>query len=293
MFTQKINFNEEHYIKLSQNNFKGILGLTKNYNKDVHVINKLNFGVGSKYSFMNHLISNNIINQNVFSIYKDKFIIGKSFASNKLNTCQCSNDLENSYKYFFWNCKVNRISMINLSFEIQSHSTLIIDSTLIGIIFPQAMLLTIMPQISYLSKGNCENSPRLFCREERNLEIFGDLILEMEGVFEIVISLRDMFYYNEKTSRYDSYIVISDISEGITLGKSVFAKYFVEFTNEENYIGFAELETFDIGNNIKIDIMVITSLVKRKMLMWIVIGILFWGIGIVGIRWLKILKNEF
>ena len=97
------------------------------------------------------------------------------------------------------------------------------------------MLLTIMPQISYLSKGNCENSPRLFCREERNLEIFGDLILEMEGGFEIVISLRDMFYYNEKTSRYDSYIEISDMSEGITLGKSVFAKYFVEFNNEENY----------------------------------------------------------
>ena len=52
---------------------------------------------------MNYLKENTFINKNIFSINKNKFILGKLNLNNNVDYCNCDDKLVFSYKYFFWN----------------------------------------------------------------------------------------------------------------------------------------------------------------------------------------------
>ena len=70
---------------------------------------------------MNYLKENTFINKNIFSINKNKFILGKLNLNNNVYYCNCDDKLVFSYKYFFWNFQNQAIKIGNKFFEIKKY----------------------------------------------------------------------------------------------------------------------------------------------------------------------------
>ena len=109
---------------------------------------------------MNYLKENTFINKNIFSINKNKFILGKLNLNNNVYYCNCDDKLVFSYKYFFWNCWSKGIKTENEFLEV--NNVFIYDSLVIGIIFPETILLKIIELINnYLRIGSNPQSSSL------------------------------------------------------------------------------------------------------------------------------------
>lgn len=245
-------FNEKRYIQHTENTSCGFFGLARNYTEDVLIDEKYFFGVKNEYSIMNYLIGEKAINKNIFAIYKDNFIIGKSFSndekySNFISKCQCSNELERSYKYFFWNCEMTQITFMKQVIATSSYNSIIIDTILEGIIFPRTVLYEIIETLQTITVGKCEIDVRIICRKDVDLNIFGKMQLQLTNYFTIEIDLPSLFYYNQNDNIYYSYIEFSDYSEGITIGRTLFNHYFVEFNAQDNFVALGKLTELNIN----------------------------------------------
>lgn len=249
-------FNEKRYIQHTENTSCGFFGLARNYSEDILIDEKYFFGVKNEYSIMNYLIGEKAINKNIFAIYKDNFIIGKSFANDEkyskfISKCHCSNDLERSYKYFFWNCETTQITFMKKVFATFSYNSIIIDTILEGIIFPRTILYEIIETLQTVTVGKCEIDTRIICRKDVDINMFGKMQLELTNNFTINIDLPSLFYYDKNDDIYYSYIEFSDYSEGITIGKTLVNDYYVEFNEQENFVALGKLTelTIDLQSN--------------------------------------------
>ena len=249
-------FNEKRYIQHTENTSCGFFGLARNYSEDILIDEKYFFGVKNEFSIMNYLIGEKAISKNIFAIYKDNFIIGKSFANDEkyskfISKCQCSNDLERSYKYFFWNCETTQITFMKKVFATFSYNSIIIDTILEGIIFPRTILYEIIEILQTITVGKCEIDTRIICRKDVDINMFGKMQLELTNNFTIDIDLPSLFYYDKNDDIFYSYIEFSDYSEGITIGKTLVNDYFVEFNEQENFVALGKLNelTIDLQSN--------------------------------------------
>ncbi len=114
----KINFYDKK-IK-----YNGVMGLALNYTEEVLLDEQYFFGESKKYSILNYFKYNlKLINKNIFSIYKNKFILGEINNNNtkinikniniNINYCNCIDKIFDSYIYFFWNCDIKTILLNN------------------------------------------------------------------------------------------------------------------------------------------------------------------------------------
>ena len=269
IFTE-FNFNEKRYIQNLQNNSCGSLGLARVYSPDVLVGEKYFFGVGEKYSFINYLFRENAYPKRIFSVYKDNFIIGKSFIDTNNNSvigtkCFCQDNLEYSYTFFFWNCEVSKVEVLGKQMTISQ--TLIIDSLLKGVIFPYKVLYEMISPISKLTNDKCKVEDRIKCDKNVDISIFGSMTITFVTNYTIELNLTNFFFFDENKNSYDSYIEFSQYSEAITIGKWIFEKYYVEFNKDENYLALAsldkvkiELKSLNSNNRIIIQILIFVNI---------------------------------
>jgi hypothetical protein len=92
--------------------YDGIIGLALNYTYDIVLDESYFFGEDKKYSFMNYLIKElNLIDKNIFSVYKKKFILGDiNGIIPNIKYCKTIDKIEESFIYFFWNCDIQSIN---------------------------------------------------------------------------------------------------------------------------------------------------------------------------------------
>lgn len=248
IFTE-FSFNEKRYFQGLQNNSCGSLGLARAYSPDILVAEKYFFGVEEKYSFINYLFRENIYTKRIFSVYKNNFIIGKSFIDTNNNSvvgtkCICKNDLEYSYTLFFWNCEVSKVTMLGK--EIVTPQTLVIDSLLQGVIFPYKVLYEIITLVTKLTNEQCKVEERIKCDKNADISVFGNMKITFVTNYTIELNLTNFFYLDESKKSYDSYIEFSQYTEAIKIGKRIFEKYYVEFNQDENYLALASLDKVKI-----------------------------------------------
>ena len=231
--------NKNIYLDLNKINFDGIIGLALNYSSDVAVQDTFFFGEDKEYSIMNYIYEKIFINKNIFSINDDYFILGKLNLSNNINYCYCDDQLEFSYKYFFWNCWSKGIKFDNRSFSI--NNVFILDSLSKGIIFPENILLKLIKVINdYINEKICylfENE--FYCL--LNLNLSTNLSIELKDNFNLNFKMKDLFYNYEinNTKVLKSIISSSKDSSTIIIGKLIYDYYFVEFDLENKKIGFS------------------------------------------------------
>ena len=116
----KINFEfvifkkyKNYFFYDKNKTYDGILGLALNYTSDIVIDESYFFGEDKKYSIMNYLKKElKLIDKNIFSIYKNKFILGDIYPNlneNDIKFCKTRDLIEESFIYFFWNCDINNI----------------------------------------------------------------------------------------------------------------------------------------------------------------------------------------
>ena len=110
--------NKPNYFDINANTTNGILGLARNYTSDVVVAESYLFGVSASFSIMNYLTSNKLLNVSMFSIYKDKLILGDVPIAkedrNNVKICKPINLLDETFELFFWNCETNFINIFGV-----------------------------------------------------------------------------------------------------------------------------------------------------------------------------------
>ena len=113
--------------------YDGIMGLALNYTYDIVLDESYFFGEDKKYSIMNYLIKElKLIDKNIFSVYKNKFILGDiNEEITDIKYCKTIDKIEESFIYFFWNCDVKSINIGNEYNDINNIKiSLLIDSLL-------------------------------------------------------------------------------------------------------------------------------------------------------------------
>ena len=113
--------------------YDGIIGLALNYTYDIVLDESYFFGEDKKYSFMNYLIKElNLIDKNIFSVYKKKFILGDiNGIIPNIKYCRTVDKIEESFIYFFWNCDIQSINFGDKDNNINNLKiSLLIDSLL-------------------------------------------------------------------------------------------------------------------------------------------------------------------
>ena len=123
-------FNNEDKIKELGKNARNF---SLNYTSDIVIDESYFFGEDKKYSIMNYLIYElHLIEQNIFSIYKNKFILGgiNEEINNKIKYCKTRDKIEESFIYFFWNCDIESIYIGNIYKSNNIKISLLIDSLL-------------------------------------------------------------------------------------------------------------------------------------------------------------------
>ena len=231
---------KKFYLNLNEINYDGFIGLALNYSNDIAVQETFFFGYDKEYSIMNYLKENNIINKNIFSINDNYFILGKLNLSNDIYYCNCDDKLEFSYKYFFWNCWSKGIKIENEFLEV--NNVFIFDSLVIGIIFPETILLKIIELINnYLGEKICFFEKELLCLSNFVFQKISNLSIQLKEGFDISFKLKDLFYYSLRNNNgiYKSIISSSKESSTIIIGKIIFDYYFIEFDEENKKIGFS------------------------------------------------------
>lgn len=242
LMTTKLN-----YLQITPNNTNGILGLARNYTEDVLVSEAFFFGVGKTYSFMDYLLNNNMLHHNIFSIYKDKMILGKPpISSNSIpliKTCKPLNDLDVTYEQFFWNCGINTLNIFGYNYECSFWDSFVIDTLLIGISLPEHYKKFINPYIQEKSNEKCkiENS-HISCDINYKIESLGNFEIIVNQNIRLTFEAKTLFYKNKDQNKYYSYIEFSQFNYVVIVGgKFLIDKYFLTFNNDENYIGFGLL----------------------------------------------------
>ena len=254
----KINFYDKS-IK-----YNGIIGLALNYTEEVLLDECYFLGESDKYSIMNYLKNDlKIINENIFSIYKDKLILGKfnNYNNSNINYCKCIDNIYNSFIYFFWNCDIENIilnnTFNNIFYNKSIKASLIFDSLLKDYLLSTNLKIAniIINQINneFLNLNICNiNKSDIYCDIK-----YYDKIYEMN--FQILLNnetnIEFPFYFiiKNKTEKY-FYLSINinefnvDKNQNIVkIGKKIFELYFVIFDQSNKRIGLQNLENIKIS----------------------------------------------
>lgn len=248
--TTKLN-----YLQITPSNTNGILGLARNYTEEVLVKDAFFFGAGKSYSFMNYLLRNNMLNHNIFSLYKSKIILGKPPVSSSsisfIKTCKPLNNLDETYEQFFWNCGLSALNILGYNYECTLWDSFAIDTLLLVISLPEHYKKFMDPYIQEKSKGKCkiENS-HISCDIDYKIDSFDNFEIKVNNNLKLKFEAKALFYKNNEQNKYYSYIEFTQFSCVVVVGgKFLIDKYFLTFNNDENYIGFGFLNEIQLDIN--------------------------------------------
>ena len=261
----KINFYDKK-IK-----YNGVMGLALNYTEEVLLDEQYFFGESKKYSILNYFKYNlKLINKNIFSIYKDKFILGEINNNNtkinidniNINYCKCIDKIFDSYIYFFWNCDIKTILLnnkINTNYN-NIHISLLFDSLLKDNILSinEKIGNIILNQINDIFNNvtvcymNIDKDKKIFCLYEYydkiydlNLKIILNDITWIELPFNLLIKNFDKKYFllNIEINEFN----IDKSQHIIKIGKKIFDYYYIVFDQDKKRIGLQKLENIKIN----------------------------------------------
>ena len=256
----KINFYDKNI------EYNGIIGLALNYTDEVLLDESYFFGEDKKYSIINFLYNDlELINRNIFSIYKDKFILGdinNLIDHNIINYCECVDKIYDSFIYFFWNCEIKTILLnnkineyykdikISLLFDsLLKENILSTNPKIVNIIINQINDIFGNITICHINKNNPN---KIFCLYE-----YYDKIneLNLKIILNDMISIELPFYLFIKNWNEKYFCLVIDIDEFnvdknqniIKIGKKIFDYYYVVFDQHKKRIGLQKLENFSLN----------------------------------------------
>jgi len=260
-------FKEYNRINFYNKNkkYNGIIGLALNYTEEVLLDERYFFGEPKKYSIMHYLKNDlKIIDKNIFSIYKDIFILGdKNLSnSNNLNFCSVRDNIYDSYIYFFWNCEIqdiiinNTFNNNNLNYYNDIKISLLFDSLLKEYLLSTNIKIAniILDQINniFLKINVCSiNKSQIYCNSDyydkiynMYFKIFLNNNTFIELPFDLMIKNRtfEYFYLNIEINEFN----IDKNQNILKIGKNLFNYYYVLFDKENKRIGFQKLENFKL-----------------------------------------------
>ena len=239
--------------------YDGILGLALNYTSDIVIDESYFFGEDKKYSIMNYLIYElHLIEQNIFSIYKNKFILGgiNEEINNKIKYCKTRDKIEESFIYFFWNCDIESIYIGNIYNKSNNIKiSLLIDSLLKDYIISTSIKVAnyivdqINSELKYKNRCNI-NQNRIYCLMEiydiminENLKLYLNNETIIEIPFEILIINKTNNYFNLNIEIYE--FNIDKHQNILKIGKVLFNLYNMIFDADNKRIGFQSLKDND------------------------------------------------
>ena len=256
----KINFYDKNI------EYNGIIGLALNYTDEVLLDESYFFGEDKKYSIINFLYNDlELINRNIFSIYKDKFILGdinNIIDHNIINYCECVDKIYDSFIYFFWNCEIKTILLNN---KINEYYKGIKISLLFDSLLKENILSTnpkianiIINQINDIFGNitvchiNKNNSNKIFCLYEYYDKIYD---LNLKIILNDMTSIEMPFYlfiknWNEKYFCLGIGIDEFNVDKNqniLKIGKKIFDYYYVIFDQHKKRIGLQKLENFTLN----------------------------------------------
>ena len=265
----KINFEfvifkkyKNYFFYDKNKTYDGILGLALNYTSNIVIDESYFFGEDKKYSIMNYLKKElKLIDKNIFSIYKNKFILGDIYPNlneNDIKFCKTRDLIEESFIYFFWNCDINNI-YINKE-EYNNNKRIIKISLLIDSLLKNYIISTNMKVANIIiNQINSELNDAGVCYINNNkihcLNKFYNLISEkgvklklnnettIEIPFEILIINKTEKYFNLNIEI--SEFNIDKHQNILKIGEKLFKLYFVIFDAENRRIGFKKLRNND------------------------------------------------
>ena len=242
--------------------YDGILGLALNYTSDIVIDESYFFGEDKKYSIMNYLKKElKLIDKNIFSIYKNKFILGDIYPNlneNDIKFCKTRDLIEESFIYFFWNCDINNIYINKEEYNNNKRIikiSLLIDSLLKDYIISTNMKVAniIINQINseLNGAGVCYiNNNKIHCLNkfynlisEKNIKLKLNNEATIEIPFEILIINKTEKYFNLNIEI--SEFNIDKHQNILKIGEKLFKLYFVIFDAENRRIGFKKLRNND------------------------------------------------
>lgn len=272
--------NKPNYFEINSNTTNGILGLARNYTSDVVVADSYFFGVSASFSIMNYLISNHLLNVSMFSIYKNKLILGNVPIAKEDRTnvkiCNPINFLDETFELFFWNCETNFINIFGVSEESRFGEYFIIDTLLKGINLPLRLKEKVGEYLNKVTNNKCSVRGTIICNSAVDLDIIGNVSITLKGNITITISAHELFY--KSNDSYHSLVTFSEYNHMYIFGGQLLAnKYFLMFNNQDNYIGFADINLIHLNLSnqsaaivIKLNILII--IVNMIMLLYIKIN---------------------
>ena len=240
--------------------YDGVLGLALNYSYDILLDECYFFGEDEKYSIMNYLIKElNLIDKNIFSINKNRFILGNIYQYNNdkdIKYCKTRDKIEESFIYFFWNCDIENIYLTqenknNTGIKI----SLLIDSLLKDYIISTSIKVAniIIEQINSEINGIniCSlNKNKIYCFieyyniiKEKNIKLKLDKETVIEIPFDILIINKTEKYFNLNIDINE--FNIDKHQNILKIGKCLFEFYFVIFDKDNRRIGFKKLKNND------------------------------------------------
>lgn len=235
--------------------YDGILGLALNYTYDIVLDECYFFGEDKKYSIMNYLINElKLINKNIFSVYKNKFIIGDiSEDINGIKYCKTRDKIEESFIYFFWNCDINYISITKTNNQTNNlKMSLLIDSLLKDYMISTSIKVAnyFIDQINstfnicdiYQNHLRCL-AQYYYILKKKNLTLNLNNETDIEIPFDLLIINKTKKYFNLNIEI--SEFNIDKHQNIVKLGKFLFNLYFIIFDAENKRIGFKKLEDMD------------------------------------------------
>lgn len=238
--------NKPNYFEVNVNTTNGVLGLARNYTSDVVVAESYFFGVSASFSIMNYLTSNNLLNVSMFSIYKDKLILGdvpiaKEDRSN-VKICKPINFLDETFELFFWNCEANFINIFGVTEESRFGEYFIIDTLLKGINLPLRLKEKVGEYLNKVTDNKCTVKSTIICDGSIDIESIGNVSLILKGNITVTIPSYELFY--KSYDQYHSLVTFSEYNHMYIFGgKLLTNKYFLMFNNKDNYIGFADINS--------------------------------------------------
>ena len=241
--------------------YDGVIGLALNYTSDIVLDECYFFGEDKKYSIMNYLIKElKLIDKNIFSIYKNKFILGdiNEYINDDIKYCKAMDKIEESFIYFFWNCDIESITIG----KTYNNITNIKISLLIDSLLKNYMISTSIKVVNAII--NQINSEFNICNIHQNkirclIKYFDiinkknlNLIINNETIIEIPL---DLLIINKTSEYFNLNIEISEFNIDkhqniLKIGKFLFDLYSIIFDTDNKRIGFKKLKDND---EIKLD----------------------------------------
>lgn len=273
--------NKPNNLKIYPNTTNGVLGLGRKYSYNVMVLESFYFGVSPSYSFMHYVKRANRISENVFSIYKDKFILGKPPINEDslphIHKCVPENFLDVVYEHFFWNCPIDKMDFFGYKKEDMFWNYVVIDTLLLGISLPNSFSKQIEPALSNKSNNHCMIKEKIVtCDKTFNIELLEDIHFVLKNNIDLVFKAKQLFYYNTVDDNYSSYIQFTESTQVISIGGLLlFNQYFVTFNNEKGYIGIGELDLVNLNLKNKRDFLFFITHTINIILIWNIFFMLF------------------